>query len=128
MAHSLEARSPFLDVEWVEWTARLPERMKVRRMTGKWLLKSAFGEMLPPEICARSKQGFGVPVGLWLRNELRDWGRERLLDNRSLNRWFRKAEVQRLFHEHDSGRINHGKKLWALVIFSVWLQNYLPLQ
>ena len=53
MAHSVEARSPFLDVEWVEWTARLPERLKVRRMAGKWLLKAAFGELLPPAICAR---------------------------------------------------------------------------
>jgi asparagine synthase (glutamine-hydrolysing) len=124
MAHSIEARSPFLDVEWVEWTARLPARMKVRRMTGKWLLKSAFGEMLPPAICARGKQGFGVPLGLWLKTELRDWARERLLDNRSLNRWFRQAEVRRLFHQHDSGKFNHGKKLWALLIFAVWAKHY----
>jgi asparagine synthase (glutamine-hydrolysing) len=124
MAHSLEARSPFLDVEWVEWTARLPERLKVRRLAGKWLLKAAFGELLPPAICARGKQGFGVPVGLWLRNQLRDWARDRLLDNRSLSVWFRQAEVQRLLNEHDSGKFNHGKKLWALLIFSVWLNDY----
>jgi asparagine synthase (glutamine-hydrolysing) len=124
MAHSLEARAPFFDVEWVEWTARLPERLKVRRMAGKWLLKAAFGESLPAAICARSKQGFGVPVGLWLRNQLRDWARDRLLDNRSLSVWFRQAEVQRLLNEHDSGKFNHGKKLWALLIFSVWLNDY----
>ena len=76
MAHSVEARSPFLDVEWVEWTARLPERFKVRRITGKWLLKAAFGKLLPPAVCARGKQGFGVPVGLWLKTELRDWASE----------------------------------------------------
>ena len=46
-------------------------------MAGKWLLKAAFGEMLPPAICARGKQGFGVPVGLWLKNELRDWAERR---------------------------------------------------
>ena len=89
MARSLEARSPFFDVEWVEWTARLPERLKVRRMSGKWLLKAAFGELLPPAICARGKQGFGVPVGLWLKNELRDWARECLLNNGALTEWFR---------------------------------------
>jgi len=125
MAHSLEARSPFLDVEWVEWTARLPERLKVRHMGGKWLLKAAFGEMVPPAICARGKQGFGVPVGGWLRNELRTWSRERLLDNRRLSEWFRQGEVQRLLAEHDSGKINHGKKLWALLIFTVWSEDYL---
>ncbi|MGE5215320.1 MAG: asparagine synthase (glutamine-hydrolyzing) [Nitrospirota bacterium] len=125
MAHSLEARSPFLDVDWVEWTARLPEHLKVRRMAGKWLLKAAFGELLPPAICKRGKQGFGVPVGIWLRNELRDWARERLLDDRSLTGWFGQTEVQRLLDEHDSGRINHGKKLWALLIFAVWRKRYL---
>lgn len=120
MAHSVEARSPFLDVEWVEWTARLPERLKVRRLTGKWLLKAAFGELLPPSVCARGKQGFSVPVGQWLKNELGDWARERLLDNRALSDWFHAAELERLLNEHVSGRFNHGKKLWALLIFSVW--------
>jgi asparagine synthase (glutamine-hydrolysing) len=120
MAHSVEARSPFLDVDWVEWTARLPERFKIRRMAGKWLLKAAFGEMLPPAVCARGKQGFGVPVGHWIKGELSGWARERLLGNRSLSDWFKEAEVRRLFHEHDSGNKNHGKKLWALLIFAVW--------
>lgn len=125
MANSLEARSPFLDVDWVEWTARLPERLKVRRMVGKWLLKAAFGDLLPPAIGARGKQGFSLPVGLWLRNELRHWARERVLDSRSLAEWFRQAEVERLFNEHDSGKINHGKKLWALLILAVWRKDYL---
>lgn len=124
MAHSLEARSPFLDTEWVEWTARLPERFKVRRLSGKWLLKAAFGEQLPPSIYARGKQGFGVPVGLWLKTELRHWVRDRLLDNRSLDEWFRPVAVRRLIDEHDSGRVNNGKKLWALLILTVWLTKY----
>jgi asparagine synthase (glutamine-hydrolysing) len=123
MAHSLEARSPFLDVEWIEWTARLPDRLKIRRMAGKWLLKAAFGELLPPAICARGKQGFSVPLGVWLKNELREWARERLLDNRSMSRWFRPAGIQRLLDQHYSGKFNHGKKLWALVIFAVWLRK-----
>jgi asparagine synthase (glutamine-hydrolysing) len=120
MAHSLEARSPFLDVQWVEWTARLPKRFKVRHMIGKWLLKSVFDSMLPPAICARSKQGFSVPVGHWLKNELRESARERLLGNRSLSGWFRESEIQRLLDEHDSGRVNHGKKVWALLILAIW--------
>jgi asparagine synthase (glutamine-hydrolysing) len=124
MAHSVEARSPFLDVEWVEWTARLPEHLKVRRMSGKWLLKAAFGKLLPPAVCARGKQGFGVPVGLWIKKELRDWARERLLDNPSLTNWFRQPAIERLFDEHESGRANHGKKLWALLIFAVWCEKY----
>jgi asparagine synthase (glutamine-hydrolysing) len=125
MAHSVEARAPFLDVEWVEWTARLPEHLKVRRMTGKWLLKVAFGEMLPPAVCARRKQGFGVPVGHWLKNELRDWAKERLLDNGLLSERLRPAAVQQLLDEHHSGRLNHGKKIWALLILAVWSRQVL---
>jgi asparagine synthase (glutamine-hydrolysing) len=125
MAYSVEARAPFLDVAWVEWTARLPERYKVRGLQTKWLLKAAFADKLPTAIAARGKQGFSVPVGLWLRQDLRDWARARLLDNRSLEEWFRPAAVRRLFDEHDSGRINHGKRLWALVMFALWIEQYL---
>jgi asparagine synthase (glutamine-hydrolysing) len=125
MAHSLEARSPFLDVEWVEWTARLPERLKVRWLSGKQLLKSAFSHLLPPAICARGKQGFGVPVGEWLKNELRDWNRERLVDNPFLNEWFRPTAIQQLIDEHNGRRFNHGKRLWALLIFSTWSDQVL---
>jgi asparagine synthase (glutamine-hydrolysing) len=125
MAHSVEARAPFLDVEWVEWTARLPERYKVRGLQTKWLLKAAFADKLPMAVAARGKQGFSVPVGLWLRRELRDWARARLLDNRMLEEWFRPAAVRRLLDEHDSGKINHGKRLWALVMFALWAEQYL---
>src|SRR5206468_6417205 len=72
MAHSVEARAPFLDAEWVGWTARLPERYKVRGLKTKWLLKAAFADKLPAAITARGKQGFGLPTGPWLHHELRD--------------------------------------------------------
>jgi asparagine synthase (glutamine-hydrolysing) len=125
MAHSLEGRSPFLDSEWVEWTARLPERYKVRGATTKWLLRSAFADLLPAEITGRGKQGFGVPVGLWLKNELRDWSRQRLIGNSDLDKWIRPDAVKRLLDEHDRGMVNHGKRLWALLMFTVWMEHYL---
>jgi asparagine synthase (glutamine-hydrolysing) len=124
MAHAVEVRAPFLDDWWVEWTARLPERFKVRGRQTKWLLKAAFGDKLPPVIAARGKQGFSVPVGQWLRGELRAWARERLLDNPILRGWFRPEAIARLLTEHDSGRINHGKRLWALLLFGVWGERY----
>jgi asparagine synthase (glutamine-hydrolysing) len=120
MAHSVEARAPFLDTAWVEWTARLPERYKVRGLKTKWLLTAAFGDKLPLEIAKRGKQGFGVPVGHWLRHELREWAHERLIGNPALNTWFRPAAIQRLLDEHNGGRVNHGKRLWALLMFGVW--------
>lgn len=125
MAHSIEARAPFLDAEWVEWTARLPARFKVRGRRTKWLVTAAFGEKLPPSIAGRGKQGFSVPVGYWLRNELRDWAAERLLHNSSLVEWLRPEGVQALFDEHSSGRVNHGKKLWALLMLGVWTEQRL---
>ena len=123
MAHSVEARAPFLDVEWVEWTARLPARFKVRGMTTKWLLRAAFADRLPTNIATRGKQGFGVPLGPWLRGELHEWTRARLLNNRALGEWFQPSAVQRLLAEHDGGRINHGKRLWALMMFAMWLER-----
>jgi asparagine synthase (glutamine-hydrolysing) len=123
MAHGVEARSPFLDAAWVEWTARLPERYKVRGTQTKWLLKAAFSDKLPPAIAARGKQGFGVPVGPWLRNELCGWAHERLIENRELDEWFRPTAVKRLVAEHNAGRVNHGKRLWALVMFALWLDR-----
>jgi len=123
MAHSLEARSPFFDVEWLEWTARLPRRFKVRGLTTKWLLKAALGDLLPEDIKSRRKQGFNVPIGMWLRDNLHVWARERLLDNPGLTEWFRASAVQQLLREHDSGQFNHEKRLWALLIFSVWLNQ-----
>jgi asparagine synthase (glutamine-hydrolysing) len=123
MAHSLEARAPFLDAEWVEWTARLPARLKLRGGRTKWLLGAAFGELLPPAVAARGKQGFGVPVGAWLRGELRGWAQERLLGNPALDEWLRPAAVRALLDEHASGRANHGKKLWALLMLGVWMEQ-----
>jgi len=75
-------------------------------------------------VCARGKQGFGVPIGHWLKNELHDWARERLLDNPPLEQWFRPAAIQGLLNAHNSGKANYGKKLWALLIFAMWLQTY----
>jgi asparagine synthase (glutamine-hydrolysing) len=125
MAHSLEARAPFLDADWVEWTARLPERYKVRGMRTKWLLHSAFSDYLLPEAISEGKRGFSVPVGAWLRDELREWAQERLVGNAVFDAWIRPKAVQRLLAEHYTGRVNNGKRLWALLMFATWLELYL---
>lgn len=123
MAHSVEARAPLLDAEWVEWTARLPEKFKVRGRQTKWLLKRAFADTLPNVIMGRGKQGFSVPVGTWMRDELCEWTRERLIENRALDEWFEPAAVRTLWDEHLTQRVNHGKRLWALVMFALWLDH-----
>jgi asparagine synthase (glutamine-hydrolysing) len=123
MAHSLEARAPFLDAAWVQWTARLPARYKVRGAQTKWLLKAAFADKLPPAVRNRGKQGFSLPVGAWLRGELRGWAQERLLGSPALGEWLRPSAVAALFEEHQAGRANHGKRLWALLMFALWQEQ-----
>ena len=121
MAASLEGRSPFLDHELMAWAARLPNHMKVRGLTGKVALRKAFADVLPPEILRRGKQGFGVPLGAWLRGPLLPWARDLLLGSESpLRVWFRGEAVARLLEDHAAGREDHGKRLWALVTLAVW--------
>lgn len=125
MAHSLECRAPFLDVEWIEWTARLPERYKVRGMTTKWLLKRAFRDLLVPEIIHRGKHGFRVPVELWLNKDLKDWARLRLIGNTKLERWIKPESMLDLFDKQENGIINNnGKRIWALLMLAIWLDRY----
>ncbi len=125
MAASLEGRSPFLDHEVAGWAARLPEQYKLRGRTGKWILCETFKDLLPPEILGRGKQGFGIPVGTWLRGPLAGWSRERLLGSASpLAGWFEAAALERLLAEHAAGRADHGKRLYALVMLAEWKMQF----
>lgn len=124
MAVSLEVRAPFLDLEFAEYVTRLPYHYKLRGLTRKWILKRALQGRLPREILHRSKQGFGVPCGEWLRGPLRARATE-LFSARSIDRGglFEPEEVGRLFTEHLSGRRDHRKKLWSLFVFLSWAEN-----
>src|SRR5512143_2290730 len=111
MAASLDARSPFLENELVEWCARLPDSMKLRGRSSKYLLRKAFEDELPAGVRAQRKQGFGIPLGSWFRGPLADWSRELLLGQVSpLRSWFDIGTVQRLVEEHSQRRQDHGKR------------------
>jgi asparagine synthase (glutamine-hydrolysing) len=121
MAASLEGRSPFLDHELVEWSARLPDRMKVRGRAGKYLLRKAFADYLPENVRAHRKQGFGIPLAAWFRGPLAQWSRELLLSPSSpLRKWFHESAVRGLIDEHQNGRVDNGKRLYALSMLAVW--------
>jgi asparagine synthase (glutamine-hydrolysing) len=122
MAASLEGRSPFLDHEIVEWAARLPDQLKVRARSGKYLLKKAFAKELPESLKGRGKQGFGIPVGAWFRGPLYDWAKE-LLETRSMQMYFERSALQSLLDEHRAGREDHGKRLYALAMLALWLEG-----
>jgi asparagine synthase (glutamine-hydrolysing) len=121
MAASLEGRSPFLDHEIVEWAARVPDQLKVRGRSGKYLLKKAFDSYLPESIKGRGKQGFGIPVSAWFRGPLHAWARELLLtDGGPLHHWFDRAALTALLDQHRDARADHGKRLYALAMLGVW--------
>jgi asparagine synthase (glutamine-hydrolysing) len=121
MAHSLELRSPFLDHEVVELGLALPDSLKARGREGKVALRRAFADLLPPDIAARGKTGFGVPLGRWFRSDLRELSRDVLLNDRG---WFRPETVRRLLDEHDSRRADHGHRLWCLLMLELWVREH----
>lgn len=126
MAHSLEARSPFLDHEFMEFAATIPFDLKVRGRVKKYILKRALGGLLPEAILHRPKMGFGVPIDRWLRKELRDLLCETLLSPRALGRgYFAGAVVRRMVDEHVRGRANWHYLLWTLLMLELWHRTYI---
>jgi asparagine synthase (glutamine-hydrolysing) len=126
MANSLEARSPFLDHEVMEFAARLPVDLKLRGKQAKYLLKRAFPEMLPAENVSRRKMGFGVPVGEWFRSSLRSLLEDALLSEQSAKRlYFQPQEIRRLLGEHLERRADHSFKLWNLLMLELWHREFI---
>jgi asparagine synthase (glutamine-hydrolysing) len=124
MAASLEGRSPFLDHQLIEWSARLPDSVKVRGRRGKYLLRRAFADALPPDVRSHRKQGFGIPLAAWFRGPLVDWSRDLLLAAESpLLEWFNPEPIRVLLDEHGRGQSDHGKRLYALSMCAVWARQ-----
>ena len=125
MAVSLEARVPLLDHVLMEYVATIPSDLKLRGETGKYLLKRVMADSLPSEILGRRKMGFGVPLGTWLRRELREMAWDTLLSPAARQRGiFRSSEVERLLRVHDSGRRDYSARLWALLCLELWMERW----
>lgn len=122
MAVSLEARSPFLDRELVEFMARLPADLKLERpSTGKAILKKAMRDRIPLEVIQRAKKGFGIPVAAWLKGPLDSMVDDLLGESRLREAGYLDAKsVRRLIDEHRRNRRNHRKVLWTLLSFELW--------
>ena len=126
MAVSLEARAPFLDVEVAELACTLPPPMKYHRGTRKRVLRAAFKGALPSGVLKRPKKGFGIPLTTWLKKDLLAAMR-RAFEPERLRRegLFRPEAVQRLVSEHLSGKADHRKPLWTLLMFQNWRERVL---
>jgi asparagine synthase (glutamine-hydrolysing) len=126
MATSLEVRVPLLDHRVVEYTSLLPDNLKYRNGTGKYLLKKILAQYLPTHLFERPKMGFGVPIDRWFRDELK----ELLLDYLSPQRLkkeglFDETLVEKRIKEHLSGRVDHQYRLWALLMWEMWRERWL---
>jgi len=121
MAASIESRVPFLDHPLIEYAARLPQRMKLRGLTTKYILRQAMKGMLPDAILTRRKMGFPVPIGPWFAGEYRRVLDEFVLGPRAARRGlFNRESVAQLVTEHARREGGHAERLWALVNLEIW--------
>jgi asparagine synthase (glutamine-hydrolysing) len=126
MAHSIESRVPLLDHGLVTFAASLPASMKIQGQRRKHILKQAVADLLPADLLERTKQGFGVPLGLWFRTDLREVLADTLQPSRVRERgYFQPSVVDRLVQEHLTGRRDHTWRLWQLVMLELWQRQYL---
>ena len=126
MAASLEGRVPFLDHEFVEYVASIPSSLKVRNLTTKYIFKESMRSVLPSMIVDRRKHGFGVPIGEWFKNELKDYANDVFRDSKTTQRgYFDGAYIQNLLDEHQKGLQDYSSQLWTLLMFELWCREYL---
>ena len=126
MAVSLEARSPFLDHHVIEFAASLPQNLKLRRLTSKYLLKKVLRKLLPSENLNRRKMGFGVPIGHWFRGKMQPFLREVVLSEKALRRGLFKPEaVRQLIELHVRGERDYSHQLWTLLMLELWFNRFI---
>lgn len=124
MRHGLEARSPFLDHQLVEFAASLPGHLKLKRMHKKYILKRALKDVLPADILALPKRGFDVPVSSWLREELRGLSYDVLLNNPRSQQLLKRNKVECLLKNHYAGKHDFGRLIWALLMLEMWWREF----
>jgi asparagine synthase (glutamine-hydrolysing) len=125
MAHSLEARVPYLDTVVTNFALSLPTRHKVRGLAKKVLLRKAAAPLLPREIVRGKKRGFSIPAAAWLRGDLEPFARETLApDTLQRQGFFRPEPVHRLLDAHVAGREDLSRQLWGLLAFTLWYERH----
>lgn len=124
MAHSLEARVPFLSHDFVEWSLTMPQEMKLRGRTGKYALRRAVEPWLPAGSLGGRKLGFQLPFAEWFRGDFADFAEEAWMSSgASAGGYLRADAVAALFAEHRAGAANHGRILYAIAMFACWWEQ-----
>jgi asparagine synthase (glutamine-hydrolysing) len=124
MAVSLEARVPFLDHQLVEFAARIPPHFKIKMGRKKYILKKAFSDILPREILYRRKQGFGVPLEHYFRDELRDYTCGEIFDFDAYN-YYDKNLLKELWQKHQQKISDYSRLFWSIMMFNLWFKKWM---
>ena len=125
MAHSLEVRCPLVDQELMAFAASLPGSVKLRGLTTKLILREVAKPLLPEKILTRRKQGFGLPVDRWMRDDLAPLSRDVLLDQTARERGiFNPASIETLLLQHQRGE-PRGDQIWALMMLELWYRAFI---
>ena len=126
MAHGLEARSPFLDHELVEYMAKVPAQIKIQQGQPKFLMRKLADRYLPKEIVRREKQGFMFPIAYWFRKDLFPLLQETLKNAFFIRQGiFKHHAIETLLEQHYSSRFDHHVRLWMLLNLELWHQVYI---
>jgi len=124
MQNSLEVRVPFLDHKFAELSFRIPVEMKIRKYEKKYILKKALTKILPEKILLHRKQGFGVPLKYWFKDDLNEYMYDKLSDrNNKVFSYLDYGFVQKILHYHCSGIHDFSAKIWSVLFFSEWLNT-----
>ena len=125
MFYSLETRAPYLNTNLIEFMYKLPLSFKINNGKSKVLLKKILEQYLPYEYIYKDKKGFSVPLFHWFRTDLKEWVNEILSKkNCETHNFFNYKIVEKIKNEHFDNIMNHEKKLWTLIQFNSWYENY----
>lgn len=124
MAASLELRVPFLDYRLVEFAATIPTKYKINNGQGKHILKKMMEGLLPNDIIYRKKMGFPTPLCMMFKGPMKEYSRDKLLaGNAKSHQYLQRSVIESLLNEHQSGKYDHHRVLWQLLVLEEWLQQ-----
>jgi len=124
MAVSLEVRVPFLDHTLVEFAAKIPTRLKIKRTDKKHILKKAFSDILPRKILYRKKQGFSVPLVHYFRNELKDFANKEIFESGEFD-YYDKNHIGNLWQKHQNRHSDYSRLFWSIIMFNLWYKKWM---
>lgn len=127
MAHSIELRVPFLDIEVFNIASKINSKQKINNNTTKYILRKAAEGIVPDHVLNRKKLGFPVPIRHWLKDEIYEWAVD-IIDLSPTDYLFNKQEIKKLLEQHVTNKKDNSRKLWTILIFMIWHEVFIENQ